>query len=88
MSSKDCCSLPAGSNLNHCAGCHQTFSSLAMFDRHQEKDYSRRPVVSCKPPEALGLVRDTWGTWRTPEAAESLAGRMEKLREARQTKAA
>lgn len=88
MSAKSCCSLPPFSNLNHCAQCHQTFNSLKMFDRHQDiaRDGSGR--VSCRPPEALGLVSDTRGTWRTPEAVESLYERIGMMKQARKGKVA
>jgi len=82
MPSKPCCSLPFGSNLNHCAKCHQTFTSLTMFDKHQEVQKGPGRVL-CRPPEALGLVRDTKGVWRTPEGVESLYRRMGMMEQAR-----
>lgn len=81
-----CCELPFGSNLCHCGACHQTFSGLTLFDSHQAVAYEPPSGVSCKEPEAMGLVRDTSGTWRTPEAAKSLLARMEKLRAGRDAK--
>lgn len=47
-----------------------------MFDSHQEVDYSRRPAVSCRMPEDMGLVLDTWGTWRTREDMLAMTSRV------------
>lgn len=75
-----CCQLPYRSDLNHCAQCHETFATLILFDRHHQ---IRRGAVLCKHPRALGLVKDTWGTWRTAQDLRALTGRLEKMREAR-----
>lgn len=71
-----------------CAACGQTFGTLTMFDAHQDVDYNRRPAVACSHPEALGLVRDTWGTWQTPEGLKSRTRRAERLPVVRRARAA
>ena len=84
----DCCALPYGSYLCHCGACHQTFSGLGLFDRHQDVDYRRRPAVQCKPAGTLGLVRDDRGTWRTPESLAGLTQKIARMADARSRKAA
>ncbi len=89
MSAADCCTLPYKSNLSHCARCHQTFSSLTLFDRHQDVDYGRQPAVLCRAPlSALGLVRDLGGTWCTPQGAVSRQAQSVRLAAARSRRAA
>jgi len=51
---------------NGCRACGHVFGTLTVFDRHQTADYTRSPAVACTAPEALGLVRDGFGTWQTP----------------------
>lgn len=51
----------------HCGSCHQTFSGLGLFDKHQRRNYSKRPAVSCVAPVRLGLVQNARGVWHTPE---------------------
>jgi hypothetical protein len=65
-----CCEDVHGGDC-HCGLCHETFSSLTLFDAHQDVDYSRRPAVVCRAPAGLGLVRDYRSTWATPQAAIS-----------------
>jgi hypothetical protein len=65
-----CCANVRGSEC-HCAACHQTFTGLGLFDAHQDVDYTRRPSVTCKPAQALGLVQDGRGTWGTPEGLKA-----------------
>ena len=61
-----CPELRPGSAACHCAACHQTFSGLGLFDRHQ--DWQTCPgKLSCEYAGALGLVRASNGTWWTPE---------------------
>lgn len=61
----------------HCAtGCHQTFSSLELFYKHQDVNYNRIPVVVCRPPAALGLAQNDRGLWQftvTPSTGQSTA---------------
>jgi hypothetical protein len=79
-----CCALPYGSNLNHCPKCHQTFSSLHWFDKHQDVNYDRTPAVVCKTRlTELGLVKDLGGTWCTPQAAVSRQAQSVRLAVAR-----
>jgi hypothetical protein len=52
-----------------CAGCGEVFGSLTLFDSHQAVDHNAPVPVSCAQNPALlamGLVRDTLGTWHTP----------------------
>ena len=67
----------------HCVRCHQTFGTLALFDRHHDVDYRRDPAVLCNAPEALGLVRGPNETWWTPEALSALTERVGKMVTAR-----
>ncbi len=84
-----CCTLPVGSNLSHCSKCHQTFSSLTLFDKHQDVDYDRTPAVVCKTRlTALGLVKDLGGTWCTPDAAISRQAQSVRLAMTRSRRAA
>lgn len=80
------CPAPTGSAC-HCAACHQTFSNLTLFDRHQ--DWRTCPgKLSCKDPEALGLVRAPTGTWWTLEGLQISTERAGRLRQARMETAA
>lgn len=74
---KCCAEVKPG--LYHCPVCHQTFGVLDIFDSHQDVNYNRSPRVLCKDLEGLGLVRDTWGTWRTPEDATATTERVAKM---------
>lgn len=67
----------------HCGACHQTFANVAQFDGHQVTDYSTRPAVQCKTPQSLGLVLDSHGVWRTPEAVSANAEKAARMRTAR-----
>lgn len=62
-----CCERPVGNSACHCAGCHQTFSGMGTFDKHQDVNYDRVPVILCRDPRSLGLVPDHTGVWRTLE---------------------
>lgn len=73
-----CCGEVRGS-LCHCPRCHLTFGNLVTFDDHQDVRYSRSPMVRCKAPEAMGLVDDGYGTWRTPEDATATRERVSKM---------
>lgn len=76
----------------HCAQCHHTFATLALFDAHQTVNRKRRRKgdsgVSCRHPERLGLVRGYFGVWFEPEALEVLASRISLLKARREDKAA
>lgn len=77
-----CCGEVRGS-LCHCARCHLTFGNLITFDAHQEVDYGHSCMVVCKAPEAMGLVDDGYGTWRTPEDATATRERVSKMLQAK-----
>ena len=79
-----CPPLREGGKACHCGACHRTFASLALFDAHQETDYKGGSGVSCKSPEALGLVQAPNGTWWTPDTLTALTGKLEKMALARQ----
>ena len=70
---------------NGCAACGEQFGRMADFDRHQDVDYDRTPVVVCKAPETMpGLVKDQHGVWQTPEGLanhQKLATRLAEARE-------
>lgn len=85
MTCKPNCPEPTGPQC-HCARCHQTFSGLTVFDRHQAIDYNCRPAVSCiqNPGLTLGLVRDASGVWITPEALLNNARKAARLTANRQ----
>jgi hypothetical protein len=58
-----------GSKTSHCCGCHETFSSITAFDKHQRPSGAEE---LCKSPELVGLVRHsrTWGeVWGFPAQA-------------------
>ena len=82
-----CCAEVRGAQC-HCARCHQTFGNLTQFDAHQEVRYKPSVAISCKAPEALGLLPDSRGTWRTPEALRSSAEKAARMRLAREREAA
>jgi hypothetical protein len=48
-----------GANTSHCAACHETFSTVANFDRH-------RLGGACLPPADRGLVLNSRGYWGQP----------------------
>lgn len=57
-----CGAVWRGEDICHCAGCHVTFATVALFAEH------RRPTRTrglCKRPETLGLVR-TARVWNLP----------------------
>ena len=66
-----------------CPVCHEVFGGLELFDKHQNVDYSRRPAVVCAYPGSIGLVRDDWGTWRTPEVATAITQRVARMHQAK-----
>lgn len=48
-----------------CPVCGRVFSGLTTFDKHQDVDHDRKPVVTCHDPVTVGLVvRD--GVWHLP----------------------
>lgn len=62
-----------------CAPCARTFSGLVSFDRHQDVDYNRRPVVICQDPAGIGMALDQHGRWHTP-ASEADRARLSALK--------
>jgi hypothetical protein len=78
----NCCDEVRGATC-HCAACHRTFGSLVLFDRHQDINYGRDPVVFCKSPYDLGLIRDASGVWRTPEAVSAITEKVSAMRAGR-----
>jgi hypothetical protein len=56
----------SGSKVSHCGSCHQTFSSLSSFDRHQSRTGTDK---LCRDPQEAGLVpvEKPWGVmWSMP----------------------
>lgn len=49
----------SASSACHCSGCHQTFSGVTAFDRHQRRGRHL-------PPYLLGMVRGETGVWTLP----------------------
>lgn len=45
-----------GTRMNHCPGCHHTFSGVRAFDRHLDVDYKREPAVRHRDPADVGLL--------------------------------
>ena len=43
---------------HHCGGCHEDFSGIVAFDRHQQAG----PPI-CRAPETVGLVQRDNGVW-------------------------
>jgi hypothetical protein len=66
MSCNERCGTPHGAQA-HCAICHTTFTGAGLFARHQNVDYSRKPMILCRSPQSLGLIKDAGGAWGTPE---------------------
>ena len=71
-----------------CVQCRQTFTSLELFDRHQDVDYTRphSQMVLCKPPQSLGLSQGPGGTWGTPEGLKTRERRVRLLARATQAR--
>jgi hypothetical protein len=40
----------------HCAACHVTWGTLALFEAHQVTDYTKQPAVTCRPPSAITVT--------------------------------
>lgn len=74
--------LPAGTSKSACgcSGCGRVFSSLTLFDRHQDWDYDAPAALSCKTPESLGLVLGPNSTWWTPEGLKNSKERTARMR--------
>ena len=49
-----------------CGACCCMFGTLASFDEHQAVRCDCQPVITCRVPAALGLIRDDHGVWQTP----------------------
>lgn len=70
---------PVHGSLSLCARCGRTFLNLTAFDKHQDVDYKRIPIVICMDPANLGLVQDEIGLWGTPEGHARRAADAERL---------
>jgi hypothetical protein len=80
MTCSAACKTPTGQQC-HCAACHNTFSGITLFDKHQDVNYGRAgAVVQCKDPHLAGLAIDPWGTWRTPQGARNMKKRVTTMR--------
>lgn len=55
---RGCDNTWTGTNRAHCAGCHHTFNSVRLFDRH-------RANSRCRHPTRVGLT-EVDGIWREP----------------------
>jgi hypothetical protein len=83
---RKCPPIPPGSTARHCAACHQTFSSLTLFDRHQDWQACPRKL-SCESAEAMGLVQAGNQTWWTPEGLKKSTERVGMMLQARKAAA-
>lgn len=45
-----------GFKTAHCTGCHETFTTVANFDRHRAGPHSDVNPRYCRPPQDVGLV--------------------------------
>lgn len=53
-----------------CGICHEHFTGLTAFDKHQKVDYEAEVPVTCLPPATVGLRQDRHGRWgRAPDPA-------------------
>jgi hypothetical protein len=77
---------PRGSECQ-CGLCGATFTGVTLFDAHQDVSYTRRPVIICRDPVALGLAQDPRGTWGTPEGLKSRHFHATRLAAARSARA-
>lgn len=63
-----------GNRTGHCAGCHETFEGLSVFDAHQR--IGDGGTVVCLPPEEVTVnkspLRLVDGTWRGPGLPEGV----------------
>jgi len=64
---------------SQCASCGETFTSLTGFDRHQDWDYKRRPMLICREPSSIGMIQRNNGMWSIPLDADS-RNRVSKMR--------
>ncbi len=61
------CDFGTGLNICHCAGCHETFTSVSAFDKHQHLDDDGNAI--CTDP--MSVLRQDGAAWfavtrRTP----------------------
>lgn len=70
MTAATCSGCPArwhGLNVAHCSVCHESFSTVANFDRHRTYDaYGDR---ACLRPTDVGLVLNGRSHWSQPPSA-------------------
>jgi hypothetical protein len=52
-----------GLKAEHCTVCHETFANTRAGDRHRAGKHGAR---FCRPPDEVGLHRDSRGIWRLP----------------------
>ena len=79
-----CCEYKPTPGQFHCAGCCQTFGTVALFDQHQVVRYSPPARLVCRRADRMrGVLRDEHGVWRTAESAEAITARVGAMRKAR-----
>lgn len=61
MCTSECPTPPQNTAVCHCGSCHETFSTVANFDRH-------RVNFECVDPATKGMRLDSRGRWRQPPA--------------------
>ncbi len=75
MSGCRCGATWGGANTSHCsaASCHQTFSTVANFDKHWKGDEHRTPA-------SVGLVLSERGYWGAPPPTPEQQAKLDALR--------
>ena len=62
-----------GNSTGHCAGCHRTFATSSLFDRHRTGPWEDRLCLDPAteelgtPKRPLNVVQDSEGVWWTVE---------------------
>lgn len=64
MTCTSTCRKPNGRQA-HCGACHETFSTVAVFDHHRTGHAEAR---RCEPPTERGMHRDAYDVWRRAAA--------------------
>jgi len=59
-------------SMCECAACHRRFSGLTTFDRHQDWDYKRQPMLICRDPADLGMRINHHDYWASAEKRPDL----------------
>jgi hypothetical protein len=65
-----CANVWQGHSTAHCGACHETFTTLTVFDMHRKGTYEP-DTRHCETPQSVGLVKSNRGypCWQRPGAA-------------------